>query len=160
MKKMINPAKQHPEWLKGKKEQIPEPVPKNYFEELPDRVMKKIEAVHQTNHYRTSGKALLKIAAGILILMTLSFFYYFFQIRTESQDEMVAGNSVPITMMKDDTIRKDTNDGKKPIKNIVAKKENFPVDSVPDLNNIFEELDKIPVETLMNYLNNLDEFEF
>ncbi|MBE0640184.1 MAG: hypothetical protein IH598_16845 [Bacteroidales bacterium] len=147
--------------LKGRHADAFADIPANYFEDLPGKIMAGIE-----EHKDQSGKSLGRytrfgIAAGFLVLIGLSVFLFFRDGNGSSSQQITE-------RIKEVVVPEDTTAGIVDLKDQLALVVPYDTNFNPDEQTVetsemidpFAELGEIPLEALMEYLNEWEEFEF
>lgn len=147
--------------LKGRRAEAFSDIPANYFEDLPGKVMAGI-----AQQKDQSGKSLgrytrLGIAAGFLVLFGLSVFLFFRDGNGSSSQQFTERNKEVV--VPDDSTAEIV-DHEDQLALIVPYDTNFNPDEqtveTSEMIDPFAELGEIPLEVLMEYLNEWEEFEF
>lgn len=149
------------EKLKGQNAGAFSNVPQDYFDELPGKIMSGIAGQPERTEKRIGSFSIIGIAAGILALISFSIFL-FYQHGHENSDRQLADNKTNTTILKDST--SDTKAAEKePAADIVELKDTTPIPVPIDTlftNDLFDELNDIPLEALLQFLDDSEEFEF
>lgn len=136
-------------------------IPENYFKELPDKIIGRIDENRQRSKAFYLRPSLMAVAAGLLILIGLGIVMVFQNNRpemdfahngklTDSLAEMIALNN-----MQD----KGLQDTARPVLKNGEEKERM-ASGNDNLDDLFAELDKIPLDILVEYLIFNEEINF
>jgi hypothetical protein len=146
--------------LKGKREEAFPDLPKNYFDQLAENVEKRLYQDQKQRTIRIKTFTITGIAAGFLIIFGFSLFL--FLQNPDSDAERHYADSNKVFVMKDSM--KETGVVKDGIEADISDTAGLFVGQAGNESakesDIFDELDDIPDEVIIEYLYSYDEFEF
>lgn len=146
--------------LKGRHADAFADIPANYFGELPEKVTAKIHQQKKVPLRRTSRFVKTGIAAIILLLIGLSVFLLL-QTRSDNHNPQIAENNTVVTHQDSLTESEmEENDDTTLISEVIGNPGEPSANHEVEPDDPFAELDEIPLEALLEYVNELDEFEF
>ncbi len=157
---MNDPRHKNNSALKGKRSEAFHGIPESYFDQLPEKVMKGIDQYQKHRKIRLKVFAMAGIAAGFLILIGFSLFLLLQNPGSDSKRQYAKSNNSLV--MKDsmkevalarDKIKADASD----TADLFIGKDRK---EAAEESDIFDELDDIPIEVIIEYLYSFDEFEF
>lgn len=144
--------------LKGNHADAFADIPANYFEELPEKVIAVIYQQKKVPLRTISWFVKTGIAAVILLLIGLSVFLLL-ETKNDSHNPQLAENIVVVTQQDSLTELQENVDTALISEATENPGEPFVNDEIEPVDP-FAELDEIPLEALLEYVNELDEFEF
>jgi len=141
--------------LKSRNPGVFQDVPPGYFDQLPDAIMEKVQGKAHPKGKRLSGYYIFGIAAGILLLLGLTFVFLTLN-RTENTAIQLTENQTPATVLLDTVENNETIiETTEPATTVTLSKEDPVIEEDP-----LNELEEIPLEALLDYLDEIDEFGF
>mgnify|MGYP000973873801 CR=1 FL=1 len=141
--------------LKSRNPGVFQDVPPGYFDQLPDAIMEKVQGKAHPKGNRISGYYIIGIAATLLLLLGLTF-VFLNQKSNENAAIQLTENQMPVTVLIDSADNPESTMENAEVLPQVTLKESDPLPTDDPL----EDLEEIPLEALLDYLNEIDEFGF
>lgn len=141
--------------LKGIKANYFQDIPPGYFDQLPEVIMEKALQNPTPVSRRLSSRYIFGIAAALLLLLGLTFVLVNLN-RTENIELQLTENQMPATFTTDSAENPETTTETPEALPVISLKEEEPATEEDPL----KELEEIPLEALLDYLDEVDEFGF